>query len=175
MKIRCCILSREGDKEIEQWCLDVEEEKIYFDTEEEEYYAEGEWESDYRACYLDPMQIIPKLVHILDGLHEMVFQKEYKKAYQMLYRICGLTFMARSEWYDVEDLSLWDIMEQEILLRDQKEIEKDLLYSCCQSTGADKRAAKLYELLNGRMGGDISMMDLLSYGPEAVYDVDAFM
>lgn len=162
-------------EEIEQWCVDIEEGEIYFDTEEEEYYEEGAWERDFRTRYLDKMHIIPKLVHILDGLHEMVFQKEYKKAYQMLCRICGLSFMAISEWYDDQELSLWDLIEEQILLRDQKVIEKDLLYSCCQSTGADRRGAELYGLLNGSLGRDVNVTDLLTYGPEAVYDADAFM
>lgn len=161
-------------EEAEIWCQKIEEQRLYFDTEEEEYYEEGAWESDYRTYYLDTMKIIPRLNDMLDDLHQMVFQKEYEKAYKMLQRICGLSFLANSDWFDARELSLWELMDEKVLLRDENEIKKDLLYSVCQIEKPDDRPEKLYQLLNQDWACDISLTDIFSYGPEAIYEEEDF-
>lgn len=161
--------------EIEVLCQQVEDGDLYFDTKEEEYYEEGAWELDFRTHYLDTMKIIPKLTDILNNVHTLVFQKEYEQAYKVLQMICSLTFQAVSEWYDDSELSLWKLMDEKLLLKDKKDVAKDLLYSCSQWMDAGNRPAELYKLLNNGWCADIRVMDLMAYGPEEIHDADAFM
>lgn len=165
--------------EILEWCHQIDGGEIYFEAEEYEYYEEGDWDSDWRIEYHDIFGISSFLKKAIDTCNQLLWQKEYDSAFQLLDRICRLEFHTDCEddglsEYD-EGLTIEELVAEGLFSIDFKKLSLCLLYACYQTNTGQDRLEKLYEYLRWKQCSTIVLTDVFAYGPEKIADERKFM
>lgn len=167
-------------EEINDWCCQVDEGEICLESSSYESYQEGAWDSDWITEYHDTQHAMPHLVKVINACREMVMLSEYKTVFPLLDRICRLEFPIDSDeeyfWDDeVELLTLEDLVREELVSINFRELSLCLLYSCYQTHKGKNRINLIHEYLTWDMCKNISVTDIFSFGPEQIKDEDSFM
>ena len=165
-------------KEIENWLLKIEEQKLYFECTYYEDYGENYWDRDEGYTYTDPFDIVPDLLKAFQTTEALLAAENYSKAAELYEWLCSIPFAAfdteSEDWLDGE-LDLEELVAEEMVNLDLKKIGLKLTYAQYQVTPMEKRPAVLFRYLSWEMCREIKIEEIFSAGPKEVADSDAFM
>lgn len=146
----------EGELSLEQ-VLD-EEYDDWYDREEEEFF------------YEDPQGIERIVGKSCQLVHTCVDHERYHDAYVLASRLLGLTVVAYGE-YGGEDLTLEDLVREELLALDYKRFVLEALIAAYWGNASEERPEALYRVLEDSRCDEVTLEMLMQESQE---ELDAF-
>lgn len=163
-------------KWIEDWCNKIDNEELYFERTYYEVYDEGYWENDYEYEYEDPFRIGADLKKAFQTAEQMLSQKDYERASKLYDRLYYLSYSVMdSETEDWDILEMEDLVAEELVHLNVKEIALNLLYSQYQVLKGKERVTALYQCLSSHTGEKLKIEEIFTVGPEELKGIDKFL
>jgi len=179
--------------EMRNWCdmLAKSEEmglKRYFSMEDD-YDISGLPSEIVR----DPYELMDTLEKMICACRQLIDRKSYQTAWELLKRICRLRIPLHhmeQEYYEYDglpefdeggdyelgdELDLYELIRREYLGVNGNDLARSLLYACYQAEDGADRMDELFALFQGKLCGGLVMEDILSFGPEELYQLPRFM
>jgi len=163
-------------KEIEDWCIKIEEQEIYFECSGYEEYGGNYWDSDYSYEYSDVFGIGKELSRAFQIAEDLLFQKEYRQASELYDRLCSMPFPALdSDMEEWNELELEELVKEKLISMDLKQIALNLMYAKYQVAVGEERVAALYRYFSWDICKGIKVEEIFIVGPEELKEIDVFM
>jgi len=160
---------------INEFLTKIEEEEIYFEGEEMECDDDECWDPDYETVYSDPFGIGVGLADAFQTAENLVTDKQYGKAAELLERLCTITVWIDGEYTDYEPLELDDMLKEHLIAVNIKKAVLNLLYAQYQCLSGKKRAKQLLRFFALEICDGVRFEEMLTVGPEELKDIDTFM
>lgn len=158
--------------EINRWCEAIESGEIYITRQwEEDYDSWNSWDPDYYESYIDEHGIEEFLTKALRTCRQLIFAKKYDIACLLLARITALEVDICDD--SLEGMTLKELVRNDVIMLNTKELFTALIYSCYQTYEGRKRLEMMYSYIS--RDSDIYMTDAFAYGPEELQEIDSFM
>lgn len=161
---------------IKKWCREIEDGEIYFECSSYEEYGDSYWDSDYVHYYYDNFGIGKELTRVFQIAEYLLFQKEYEEASLLYDCLCSMPFSVLDK--DTEDcfeLGLEEIVNEELVILNLKQIALNLMYAKYQTTKGRERTAELYRYFSWDMCKSIKVEEIFTMGPEELKGTGQFM
>lgn len=168
---------KEELKAVIDWCKKIEEqEELVLSCCGYEEYGEYYWDNDWVYEYEDPNGIGVQLKQFYQLAEQCVFDKDYKTAAAIYWNLGSLNFTADDQsGGDSVDLSVEELVQENIVTLDLKRIALLTLYSTYQVTEMKARPQKLYEYFTREMFREIKLDEIMAVGIEPLEQFDTFM
>lgn len=106
----------------------------------------------------------------------MLFNKEYKESTILYDRILSISFSVldrdTEEWSELE---LEEVIEEELITIDFKQIVLNVMYSTYQTAKGKKRTNNLYRYLTWNKCRSLKIEEIFRIGPEELKGIDSFL
>lgn len=164
--------------ELKNWQVKIEKQENYFECFYYELYDEDYWDREEGYEYNDPFKVSPNILKALQTAEEWVLVGDYSRAAALYDWLCTIPFGAfdseKKEWL-ADELDLEQLVEEQIIQVDLKNVGIQLLYAHYQATSMEKRPALLSRYLSWVMFEEIKLEDVCSFGVREIKDKSLFM
>jgi len=156
-------------KEIEEFCADVQNGKIYveYETHYCEFNSEGRYVGDWEVQYNDVQDAFLFLDRVFRGCHDLICLGEYDLAGEIMDKVCRLEFQVEDaedseDTGDGEPFSIAAAKKEQLLFTDTRDIGYDWITALLfgKENHEDMEfAAKLVDILNFEMCEKLQLSD----------------
>ena len=106
----------------------------------------------------------------------MLFQQEYQQASKLYDWLCSMSFPALdSDTEEWNELELEELVEENLVSLDLKQIVLNLMYAKYQALEGEERAAALYRCFSWGMCKGTKVEEIFIVGPEELKGIDVFI
>jgi hypothetical protein len=162
-------------KKIDNFIKNVENGNLYFDAEEVEYYEEDHWERDFETRYQDDLEIGKQLTAGFELAESLVMNKQYQLAAGLYERLLQISVEVIGDQVDYDPLDLSDMIDEELIRVNTKDIALHLLYSNYHILDGKDRAKRFVDYFRWKIFNGIKISELFSTGPDELDKIEYFL
>ncbi|WP_411680054.1 hypothetical protein [Clostridium thailandense] len=162
-------------KEIQEWCEKIQNGDIYFECSYSEVYGENYWRDDSYE-YRDTYEIGKKLTSAFQIAEDLLYQKEYEKAFDIYQLLIDMVFQAYdSDSEETMDLGIEELVDENLVSLNLKKIVLNLLYAKYQTSNGKDRVQGIYSYIKLNISKDIKLEEFFTVGPEELAGISVFL
>lgn len=154
----------------------IDSGEVYLDEIPNEEYSDWNNDDEEDFYYEDGSGIAGMLEKACDYVHQCAYTENYSNGFEVGSRLLSITVCATGEFGYDSSLSLQDMMDYDLLKRNETKIVYDTLYCGYMGLRNDSnRVREMYDVIRNSQCRDITLEGLMQHSDIELPDIDGFL